>query len=41
MRTILVTGGAGYLGSHTCLELVLAGYNVIVIDNLQNSSRGR
>lgn len=35
---ILVTGGAGYIGSHTCLELLNAGYDVTVIDNLSNSS---
>lgn len=35
--TILVTGGAGYIGSHTCLELVNAGYDVVVMDNLSNS----
>lgn len=35
---VLVTGGAGYIGSHTCLELLNAGYNVIVADNLCNSS---
>lgn len=34
---ILVTGGAGYIGSHTCVELLQAGYEVIVIDNLVNS----
>lgn len=34
---ILVTGGAGYIGSHTCLELLNAGHNVIVVDNLSNS----
>jgi len=34
---ILVTGGAGYIGSHTCLELLEAGYEVIVVDNLSNS----
>jgi len=34
---ILVTGGAGYIGSHTCLELLLAGHEVIVTDNLSNS----
>jgi len=34
---ILVTGGAGYIGSHTCLELLQAGYEVIVLDNLVNS----
>lgn len=36
--TILVTGGAGYIGSHTCVELLNSGYSVIVIDNLCNSS---
>ncbi len=35
---ILVTGGAGYIGSHTCVELLNAGYEVVVIDNLYNSS---
>ncbi len=36
---ILVTGGAGYIGSHTCVELLNAGYDVVVVDNLCNSSR--
>lgn len=35
---ILVTGGAGYIGSHTCIEMLGAGYDVVVIDNLDNSS---
>ena len=35
---ILVTGGAGYIGSHTCVELLESGYGVIVIDNLCNSN---
>lgn len=35
---ILVTGGAGYIGSHTCIELLNAGHEVIVVDNLYNSS---
>lgn len=35
---ILVTGGAGYIGSHTCVELLQSGYDVIVVDNLSNSS---
>jgi UDP-glucose 4-epimerase len=34
---ILVTGGAGYIGSHTCLELLRAGHEVVVVDNLSNS----
>lgn len=34
---ILVTGGAGYIGSHTCIELLDAGYEVVVVDNLSNS----
>lgn len=36
---IIVTGGAGYIGSHTCLELLEADHEVIVIDNLSNSSK--
>ena len=36
--SILVTGGAGYIGSHTCLEMINSGYDVVVIDNLDNSS---
>ena len=35
---VLVTGGAGYIGSHTCLELLNSGYGVVVLDNLCNSS---
>ncbi len=35
---ILVTGGAGYIGSHTCLKLLEAGFNVIIVDNLSNSN---
>lgn len=34
---VLVTGGAGYIGSHTCVELLQAGHDVIVVDNLSNS----
>ena len=37
MKTILVTGGAGYIGSHTCIELIQDGYDVVVVDNLSNS----
>ena len=36
---ILVTGGAGYIGSHTCVELLNAGYEVVVVDNLSNSCK--
>jgi UDP-glucose 4-epimerase len=39
MNTILVTGGAGYIGSHTCVELLESGYDVVVVDNLSNSSK--
>lgn len=39
MKTVLVTGGAGYIGSHTCVELLNKNYNVIVADNLSNSRR--
>jgi len=38
MAKILVTGGAGYIGSHTCVELLNAGHDVVVLDNLSNSS---
>lgn len=37
--TVLVTGGAGYIGSHTCIELIQSGYKVLVLDNLSNSSK--
>ena len=36
---ILVTGGAGYIGSHTCVELLNAGYDIVVIDNFSNSKK--
>lgn len=38
MARILVTGGTGYIGSHTTVELMQQGYDVVVIDNLSNSS---
>jgi len=38
MACILVTGGAGYIGSHTCVEVLAAGHDAVVIDNLQNSA---
>ncbi len=37
--SILVTGGAGYIGSHTCIELLNAGYDIVVIDNFYNSKK--
>ena len=36
--SILVTGGAGFIGSHTCVELLNAGYDVVIVDNLYNAS---
>ena len=36
-KKILVTGGAGYIGTHTCVELIEAGHEVVVFDNLSNS----
>jgi UDP-glucose 4-epimerase len=36
-KTVLVSGGAGYIGSHTAVELIAAGYNVVIADNLSNS----
>lgn len=38
MKKIMVVGGAGYIGSHTCIELLQSGYEIVVIDNLSNSS---
>ncbi|MGA8031801.1 MAG: SDR family NAD(P)-dependent oxidoreductase, partial [Casimicrobiaceae bacterium] len=38
MATILLTGGTGYIGSHTCVELIGAGYDTVLLDNLCNSS---
>lgn len=39
MKKILVTGGAGYIGSHTVVELIQSGYDVVIVDNLSNSGR--
>lgn len=39
MTTILVTGGAGYIGTHTCVELASAGFDLVIVDNLSNSKR--
>ena len=38
MTNVLVTGGAGYIGSHTCVELLNKGFGVTVVDNFVNSS---
>ncbi len=38
--TVLVCGGSGYIGSHTIVELINSGYNVVVVDNEINSSQG-
>lgn len=38
-RTVLVTGGLGYIGSHTCVELARAGYDLAIVDNLSNARR--
>lgn len=38
---VLVTGGAGYIGSHTVLELLQADFEVVVIDNLSNAYKGK
>ena len=38
MRKLLVTGGAGFIGSHTCAALTDAGFSVVIIDDLSNSS---
>lgn len=40
-KKVLVTGGAGYVGSHTVVELLAAGYDVVVLDNLSNASMGK
>ena len=38
MPSILVTGGAGFIGSHTCVSLIENGYDVVVVDDFTNSS---
>ena len=38
MKTILITGGLGFIGSHTSLILLEAGYRIVIIDSLENSS---
>ena len=38
MNSVLVTGGAGYIGAHTCIELLNSGYKVVVFDNFSNSN---
>ncbi len=38
---VLTTGGAGFIGSHTIVELIEAGYETVILDNFCNSSRGR
>ena len=37
MKNILLAGGAGYIGSHTAVELLNSGYGVVIVDNLSNS----
>lgn len=37
-KAVLVTGGAGYIGSHTVLQLLLGGFKTVIVDNLDNSS---
>lgn len=40
-KCVLVTGGAGYVGTHTVVELVNAGYDVVIIDNFVNAFNGQ
>ena len=40
MKTVLVTGGLGYIGSHTVVELIESGFEVVIVDNLSNSRLG-
>jgi len=39
MKTVLVPGGAGYIGSHTVLDLIKKGFNPIIVDDFSNSSK--
>ena len=39
MKSILLTGGAGYIGSHSCLELLKSNYKITILDSLVNSSQ--
>ena len=39
MKNVMITGGAGYIGTHTAVELLNKNYNVIIYDNLSNSSK--
>jgi len=39
-RCVLLTGGAGYVGSHTIIPLIESGYEVVVLDNLSNACKG-
>lgn len=41
MQNILVTGGAGFIGSHTLVELLERGYGAVVVDNLSNAAKRR
>ena len=39
MKNILITGGTGFIGSHTCLKFLEEGFNITIIDSLKNSSK--
>ena len=39
MKNVMLTGGLGFIGSHTCVELIEKGYSVFILDNLSNSSK--
>ena len=40
-KYVLITGGAGYIGSHTVLEMLKEDYNIIVVDNFSNAAKGQ